>query len=743
LVSLATAGAELPVSHAAMQSLVWAIAAGIFLIIVSGRLRVPAIVLLLVGGVALGPEGLGMVQPASLGSLLPVIVSLAVGLILFEGGLTLDLRGYNAGSRVIPRLLSSGAIVTWLGAAASVKVFFETSTAFAVLAGSLVIVTGPTVIAPLFKRIKVVPRLHDILHWEAVLIDPIGVFIALLCYEWVAGAGGGLAFGNFLLRVGSGAAIGVIGGWLIAKAFQRDLIPPKLVNAFALAGAMCVFGVAEAVILEAGLLTVTIAGLVVGVLNPPQLKQIRQFKAELTDLLVGLLFIVLAARLRLDQFAEAGVPGILVVACIVLVVRPLNILLSTRGSGLGWREKLFLSWVAPRGIVAASMASLFALGLLGSGRLDEDPRLLETLTYSVIVATVVLQGFSAGWVAKLLGLVPPAPTGWLIAGAGALNQRIAEFIRREADTTVILVDTNARLVADARRVGLPAIADDALRVDLAEEHPEFVHVGRVLALTDNPELNELFCQRWSDALELEGGGYRWADASQPRSEGRATAGTVALPGVPRPSVIGLEIAAGEATLRTVTVEDAPVPGIPLFLVRKGRVHPSVDGGSQLEPGDRVLVLERGGGFLARALTVGAALDLDVTDLRALYERLLEVVVQRVPEVSKDESLADILQPGKFVPTFLGHGIAVPHIYSGRTSQRICILARIPGGLAIEGESEPVRLVFFLVSPAGDPEGHLATLAEIARFCDDATHRERLLWVEDPELARRILREWSP
>ena len=277
----------------------------------------------------------------------------------------------------------------------------------------------------------------------------------------------------------------------------------------------------------------------------------------------------------------------------------------------------------------------------------------------------------------------------------------------------------------------------------AEEHPEFAHVGCVLALTDNPELNELFCQRWSDALELEGGGYRWAEASQPRSEGVPTAGTVALPGVPRPTVIGVEIAAGEATLRTVTVGDAPVPGVPLFFVRKGRVHPSAVGGSQLEPGDRVLVLERGGGFLARALSVGAALDVDVDDLRALYQRLLEVVVQCVPEVSKDESLADILQPGKYLPTFLGYGIAVPHIYSRRTSQRICIFARIPSGLAIEGEAEPVRLVFFLVSPAGDPEGHLATLAEIARFCDDATRRERLLSVEDPEIARRNLGEWSP
>ncbi|MGC1479835.1 MAG: cation:proton antiporter [Chthoniobacterales bacterium] len=738
--SLAAGSVALPVSHDAMRTLVVAIAAGIFLIVIARHFSLPGIVLLLLGGVALGPEFLGVVQPESLGVLLPVIVSLAVGLILFEGGLTLDLRGYTASSKVIPRLLSVGVLVTWIGTSLIVKLLFDVSWPFALVAGSLVIVTGPTVIAPLLKRIKVKTRLHDILHWEGVLIDPIGVFIALLCYEWIIARDGGLVAVNFAIRTASGIIIGIIGGWLIVQAFRRQLVPRNLANAFALGCAVAVFGVGEAVKSETGLLAVTVAGFVVGWLEPSELKQIRQFKAEITDLLIGLLFIVLAARLEIAQFAEAGVKGLIAVAAIVVVIRPLNILASTWGTGLSFREKLFLSWVAPRGIVAASMASLFAIGLANAEGFVADPQLIETLTYSTIVATVILQGFSAGWVARLLGLKRPDPTGWLIAGASALNRRIARFLRDEAKLDVVLIDTNSRLISEAKRGGLTAICDDARNVELAEERSEFLKVGHLLALTDNTELNELLCQRWGDALDLHESVYLWSGNRDRNADDRSQFGQVAFPGLARPSVISNELSGHQARVWSATSDGSAIDGVPLVIVRKGVALPvtTEPDSDTIQKGDRVLVLERDAGFLARSLQAGAAVDLNAANLIELYEKIIELAVERVPTISKDESLSEITQPGKVVPNLIGHGVAVPHIYNRNISQRICIFARLPEGLVLANEEEPIHLVFFLISPAGDPEGHLATLAEVARFCDDEKNRTRLRTLESIEQVRMFL-----
>ncbi len=723
-----------------MQTLAVAIAAGIFFIVIARQLNFPGIVLLLLGGVVLGPECLGVTDPESLGPILSVIVSLAVGLILFEGGLTLDLRGYTAGSKVIPRLLTVGVITTWLGVSLCVGVLFNVSWAFSLLAGSLVIVTGPTVIAPLLKRIKVKQRLHDILHWEGVMIDPIGVFIALLCYEWIVGHDGGRVFGNFALRSASGIILGVIGGWGIVQAFRWQLVPRNLANAFALGGAMAIFGVAEFIISEAGLLAVTVAGFVVGVLQPAELKQIRQFKAEITDLLIGLLFIVLAGRLELSQFADAGWEGVLVVAAIVFIIRPLNIIVSTWGTDLTFKERLFLSWVAPRGIVAASMASLFALGLEGDESLSGNPELIETLTYSTIVATVILQGFSAGWVARLLGLKRPDPTGWMIAGASAINRRIARFLRDEAKLDVLLIDTNSRLIAEAKRGGLPAICEDARNVDLIEERGEFLKVGHLLALTDNTELNELLCQRWGDALDIHESVYRWSGNRDLTSDDRGQVGDIAFPGLARPTVISAELVDGEARVWSATSDGSDIGGFPLVIARKGLARPVTNrkDSDVVQKGDRVLVLERDAGFLSRSLQAGSAVDLAATDLHHLYEQILEIAVELIPSISKDESLSEITQPGKLVPNIIGHGIAIPHIYNRSNPNRLCIFARLPEGLALPGENEPIRLVFFLISPAGDPEGHLATLAEIARFCGDQKNRDRLLSLENIEQARMFL-----
>ncbi|MHC4991771.1 MAG: cation:proton antiporter, partial [Planctomycetota bacterium] len=431
-------------SHAMLITAVVAVSGGTFLLIAARLLHLPAIVLLLLGGVMFGPELLNVVQPATLGDGLLVVVELAIGLILFEGGLTLRREGYRSAPAMIKRLLTLGVLVTWFATAIAVRWLVPLPWEQAVIAASLVIVTGPTVIAPLLKRLRVTQRLHDILHWEAVLIDPIGVFVAVLCFEWIGEKSGPMALLNLGYRAGTGLVIGIAGGLLILVAVRRRIVPSNHVNIFALASAVLVFGLAEMVIAKAGLLAVTVAGFCFGLAAPGRLKELRRFKAELTDLLIATLFVLLAARLELDQFSEFGLRGLAAVLAVMFVVRPLCILACSWRLGLSPGEKAFLSWVAPRGIVAASMASLFAISL--EQRNVEGARLVETFTYSVIIGTIIVQGLTAGPVARLLGVRRPEPTGWLMVGAHALSERLAAFVRDVAGRTAVLLDTNARAV---------------------------------------------------------------------------------------------------------------------------------------------------------------------------------------------------------------------------------------------------------------------------------------------------------
>jgi len=320
-----------PETAAQVLTLTTAIAAGGFLMVIARRFKVPAIVLLLLGGFGLGPQGWGLVQPDSLGDLLQAIVGLAVALILFEGGLTLNLQGYRAVGIPIRRLLTIGALITWLVTSGLIWAFYRFPPSLCLLAGSLVIVTGPTVIQPILKRIRLKWNLHNILHWEGVLIDPIGVFIAVMAFEWAVAGGGEQAIGNLALRLVTGLFIGLAGGELIYRLLRW--IPDEMINVFSIAGAVGIFGIADAVIAECGLLSVRVAGLLGGAHQPPSLRAIKDFKAVITDLLIGLLFILLVARLDIGRFFDFGLHGLLFLGVFLLVVRPLVILASSAGQG--------------------------------------------------------------------------------------------------------------------------------------------------------------------------------------------------------------------------------------------------------------------------------------------------------------------------------------------------------------------------------------------------------------------------
>jgi len=398
-------------SGAVIRTVAASIAIGVMLIAVARRLGLPAIVLLLAGGMLLGPAVLGdhaIVRPDALGDGLRVVVALAIGLVLFEGGLTLDLGGYRTAPAMIKRLLTIGVLVSWGGSAAFCAILGGIEPRFAMLAGAMVVVTGPTVIGPLLERLDVDDRLRSIMHWESVLIDPIGVFIAVLCFEVVvSGLSGPVAAGSLLLRITAGLGLGTAGGLALTWAMRRRLIPGDMLGIVSLATAMLVFGLAEIIRPEAGLLATTVAGLVLAITRPRQVGRIRAFKGEITDLLVGLLFMLLSASLELAQFAAFGWSGALAVLGVMLVARPAAVLLCSIGTGLSRNERIFLSWVAPRGIVAASLASLSAIAI--EDRFEgtegaETAAFVETFVYAVIIATIVGQGLTAGLLARLLGL---------------------------------------------------------------------------------------------------------------------------------------------------------------------------------------------------------------------------------------------------------------------------------------------------------------------------------------------------
>lgn len=713
-------------SHTMVTTLCAAVAAGIFLTVLCRRLKLPAIILLLAGGVGLGPEGLGIVRPDSLGDFLPVVVSLAVGLILFEGGLTLDIRGFSQGSRVIKRLLTSGVLVTWLLSALCVGLVFGAHPSVAILCGSLVIVTGPTVIVPLLKRIKVNAKLHGILHWEGVLIDSIGVFIALLCFEWILGAGGGSAVANFGVRTLVGLGMGGGAGWLTAWLLRTQTVPEDMKNIFTLAAAVAIFGATEAVISEGGLLSVTIAGLIVGWKQPIGLKRLREFKGEITDLLIGLLFILLAARLRFEQFTEFGLQGALAVALIMLVVRPANILVSSWGSDLTGKEKLFLSWVAPRGIVAASMSSLFAMALARDGTVS-NPKLIETFTYSVIVGTVVLQGLSAGLLARVLNLGRPVPSGWLIVGAHALGRQIAKFIQEEAKLNVLLIDSNPRQVKQAQSEGLPALCADAADTAMAEERPDFQRIRYLLALTDNSELNEILCHRWGDILGREHV-MRWSAVKSDISKSDSTHGVMVFPDLPRPSTISDELLSGHAKLETMALESksAVTPGQIIFAARPGQAIPATSGsGDKIKPKDRLLMLGREAGLLALCFGSGDVIDFLSNDLQEVFEQVQRNFRQRFDALRDEPLWGPPNGAENHLLTLPGRGAALARSESKKLKQPICILARLGEGVEAPNQPEKTRLVFFLITPAEDAVGQIAITAELGRFCANPRNMETL------------------
>ncbi|MCZ7645763.1 MAG: cation:proton antiporter [Planctomycetota bacterium] len=482
---------------------------GVFAQWLSRLVKLPAIIPLLILGMLLGPEGPEwlrlMPRPGeAMPRTLQAIVGLGVAVILFEGGLSLNLRDLRLAPVTVRNLITLGALVSYAGGTlcAYALAGFEWSTAF--LYGALMIVTGPTVIVPLLKNVRVKRRVHTILLWEGILIDAIGAITAVVTLEVVLREAGFFkATRGFVGAILIGPLIGAAGAWLLSRWLmwrrRRGKYDEELDPLLALAGALGLFGLSETLFHESGLGAVTCGGLLVSNMLGREVEELRRFKGTITTLLVSVLFMLLAANFRLETLIPLWPMGFVAIGVMMLVVRPLNILLCTRGTPIGWREKIFLSWIGPRGIVAASVASLFALLLAEHGDPVAGERLVA-LTFSTILITCLLNGFTAKPLAKLLKLEVARPEGLLIVGANELALRVAGLFENRGVPT-IMVDTNPLVCKRAREAGFEVLEGNALDDEFMEDK-DLGGFGRILAVTPSSHVNARACSHLTSRLGL-------------------------------------------------------------------------------------------------------------------------------------------------------------------------------------------------------------------------------------------------
>lgn len=460
------------------------------------RLALPSILLLLLFGLIAGPIT-GFLHPdALLGSLLVPIVSMSVSLVLFEGSLSLRLHELRETGRIVRNLIVIGGAVTWVVSTVAAHFLLGFDLGLALLIGAILIVTGPTVIGPLLEHIKPRGRLGPTLKWESILIDPIGALLALLVFEAILASS--VQSATLLVLVGfvqalvAGGLVGALGAGLMVLLLRYYLIPDGLQNAVTLTLVITSYAVANLLHPESGLLAVTAMGIILANQSVVAVAHIIEFKENVRVLLLAILFIVLAARLTTKDLGLLGVGSFLFLAIQMLVARPLGVALATLGSGLTARERLFLAWMAPRGIVAASVSSIFALRLQ---QVDyPGARALVAESFLVIIGSVAIYGLTSASVAQWLGVRQRSAQGVLLVGADLVARTIAQTLAKQG-FRVLLVDTNRGNVAAARLAGLSAINVSILAEYLLDEI-DLEGIGRLFALTPNDAVNSLAVLRF-------------------------------------------------------------------------------------------------------------------------------------------------------------------------------------------------------------------------------------------------------
>lgn len=472
---------------------------------VAWRFKIPAILPLILIGLLVGPiaaeylseDGYKWIEPIWNGEkgLFPgeglyYFVSLAISIILFEGGLTLKLKEIQNVGSVITKLISLGSLVTFVLGAISVHYIFEIDWRLSFLFSALIIVTGPTVITPILRNIPLKKDVSAVLKWEGILIDPIGALVAVLVFEFISVGGGGAFTKTALIEFGKIILFGTTFGFTFAHALKfainRKLIPHYLLNVFSLSIVLLVFVVSDVFAHESGLLSVVVMGMVLGNSNVENLKELLYFKESLSVLLISILFILLAANIDMENLLLlANWKTAALFASVVFVIRPIGVFLSTNKSSLSYNERLFISWVGPRGIVAAGIASLFGSKLMVKG--IDGAEYITPLVFMIVLGTVLLNATTARFFAKVVGVFLSKSEGVLIIGASKVSRIIGAYLRKN-DRHVVLVDSNIENVKKAQEEDLVAINTN-IYSDFIFDDIELNDMGYLMALTANQDIN--------------------------------------------------------------------------------------------------------------------------------------------------------------------------------------------------------------------------------------------------------------
>lgn len=453
------------------------------------RLKLPSILPLLAVGILAGPAT-GLLNPDELfGPILFPMVSLGVALVLFEGGMTLrfrDIRGHGA---VVTNLVSWGAVLNWLLIAAGAHYLAGLSGDIAMLFAALMIVTGPTVINPLLRTMRAENSVSQVLRWEGIMIDPVGALIAVLVFQYLLTGQNSLML--FAESVATGTFLGLAGAGSLGLVLRRHWVPEYLLNVLTLAWVVMIFAVSDALVHESGLLAVTIMGVLLGNMRNVSVNEILSFKESLSVLIISMLFVVLGARVDPAEIIATGWQGVIILV-VILAARPLVVWLSTLRSGYRWQQKALIAWVAPRGIVAAAVSSLFAIRLEESGHAGAST--LVALTFMVILATVILQSFTARRMTAALGLAEAEPHGMLFVGANSVARALAKALQ-EQGYRVKLADTSYEETRAARMAGLEVYYGDPISSH-ADQFLELSGIGRLFAVSRRSRWNTLACMKF-------------------------------------------------------------------------------------------------------------------------------------------------------------------------------------------------------------------------------------------------------
>lgn len=475
-------------------ALALALTVGMAALVLGSALRLPGILFALAAGVALGPDFANVIRPAVLGDWLRVIVGFCVSVILFEGALSLNPARLKRAASPVRRLVTVGALIAAGGAAVAAHYAMGWRWEIAALFGSLLIVTGPTVIAPLLRRIKAEKTVATVLSAEGVLGDAVGAVTATVVFGIAVAphaedfTGAAVEFGRIVLV---GGVIGFLAGLVITISGRwKRMSLEGLGRVTTLALVVLAFQLSNVVAHESGVVAAVVAGMTVGTLGTQKQDELIEFKEELSILFIGLLFVLLAANVRIAEIIALADRAALVAAALVLAVRPLSVLISTIGTSLSGRQRLFIAWIGPRGIVAAAVASLFATELAARGAPEGAE--FRAVVFLTIVVTVTLSGFTGWPMGKLLGVLAKTNQGWLIFGANRVAIALALALK-ESGEEVLLIDRNRDACAEAEAAGLNVLMGNGLDAHTLLRAGVETRRG-VIAMTGNDETNLLFVQ---------------------------------------------------------------------------------------------------------------------------------------------------------------------------------------------------------------------------------------------------------